>query len=268
MQIFLKRPFHFLGLILFIITISFMLVACVTSTSEQSETAQSDLSTIDATPTVYVPPTGSGSVRYILDWEMGKAVFAEDQASWSAETESGYLVTLKEGSLTSATIQLVDCVESQTANTFSLIKTASAGHGDSLDPTLISGPFIESLTQPQKLETETIGDLGASYCQGHYVVSGQNSTGLPSLTLEGSWQSLATGQSGTFNIDSALAWGQVHALEETINFEQGQVVTITVTRNLSTIFDTADFASMSDSEITRAILRQLTQTATFSISTN
>lgn len=248
--------------------VSMFITACIDSAPQQTETTTQNLNQASVTPTVYVPPVGSGSVRYILDWNLGKAVFADDESSWSAETETGYRVTLTEGSLTSATVQLVDCIESQTTQAFSLVNVASAGHGDTVDPTLISGPFIESLTQPISTETSAINDLGASYCQAHYVVSGQTSTGLPSLTIAGSWQNTATGESGSFDIDTALAWGQVHPLDDVVSFADGQqMTTVTVTRELGALFDTADFVTMTDSELARAILRQLTQTTSFTLST-
>ncbi|MFT5193910.1 MAG: hypothetical protein ACI9EW_000682 [Cellvibrionaceae bacterium] len=136
----------------------------------------------DITPTVYIPPLGDGTLQYVLDWELGKTIIAPDNSSWSAETETGYTVTITEGVLTSATVQWVDCVESQTILSSSMVSN------------LISG------------------------------------------------------------------------------FVSGFISVATVTRDLGTIFNTANFVSMSDSEsdseLTRSILRQLTETATFSITSN
>ena len=241
-------------IMLFTFVIGTLLSACVDSNLREDTT----------TPTPFTPPTGNGQISYILDWNTSGMAVSADRSEWTATTPLGYTVHLKEGSLTSATIQLIDCVELESA--FSLVGTAFAGHGDELDPTLITGPFIESLTNPQILEAGTITDLGASYCQGHYVISGQSSSDLPSLTLNGEWHHAATGESGSFDVSTTVAWGDIHALDETINFADGQAVTVTITRELGQLFNSADFATMSDSELSRSILRQLTETVTFSLS--
>lgn len=246
-------------IVLFIFVIGTLVSAWSDSIVRQNETSESS-------PTVYVPPVGNGAITYVLDWDINGTTIAADRSQLTLTTPLGYTVNLTEGRLTSATVQLVDCVELESA--FSFVDTAFAGHGDSLDPTLTTGPFIESLTNPQTITAGTVTDLGASYCQGHYVVSGQSSTDLPSLVLKGEWHHADYGESGSFDLATTIAWGQVHGLDETIDFAGGQAVTITITRNLGNLFNTADFSTMADSELGRAILRQLTETATFSIKTN
>lgn len=257
------------SMLLILLAFSMFFVTCVDSARTESTDSPALGSTVLAE---YVPLTGDGSINYALDWEIGKAVFAQDGLSWSAESSSGYRITVYEGALTTATIQMVDCIESETQlfSSFlsNFVSVASAGHGDTLDPTLISGPFVESLLNPVTIDAGTITDLGASYCQGHYVVSGQTSTDLPSLVISGSWTHIDSGETGSFELNTTLAWGKVHELEDVTDFQSVETVDVVVTRNLGTLFDEADFRVMTESEVTRSLLRQLTETATFSVISN
>ena len=260
-----SKPLALASCVLLTLITGMLITACVDS--ELRTTTGQSYTNVELNREVYVPPAGTGSIQYMLTWEMGQAQFSADGKSWSAETPLGYTVTLLDGWLTNATLQLVDCVELESASArFPWVNALSAGHGDEVDPTLSSGPFIDSLIDPQPLNAGTISQLGASYCQGHYVVAGQSAADLSSITLLGEWKHAKTGETGTFEIDSSLAWGQVHDLPSVIDFANGQTVHVSVSRQLGSIFDTADFLTMSDSEVDRAILRQLTEQSQFNVS--
>jgi hypothetical protein len=221
------------------------------------------------------PQSVSGEIHYRLAW-LDEGVTYND-TGWTVTTRSGYTVRIEQGYLTSYSAELVYCQHSHNflslfSSIFPLI-TARAGHSGDTSPAKVSLSLVESLTQPESFEWDSVTVAEPSYCQGHYLVGRADKTtqDMPAdvdmnrvaVYISGTYLSPNAESTTPFVIRTDLGNGTLQDLHKlgastNVHVEIGtQPVEITIYRDLATLFDRIDFAHMGADEQARALLDQL-----------
>lgn len=198
---------------------------------------------------------------YQFAWDRGEAKEAEQ--GWTLTNDLNYAITLEDGFVNSAVVQLVPCVE---AVGWWRVGTAYAGHGDSVvDVSRWVGPVVEEVGFPAGRTTPLL-IYNQTYCQAHYLVAPDHTHNLPTLVLSGTYTAPDSQEARPFTIESDLTWGQIIGLNRrgpgSIALEMGDSVTVVVQRELGSLFDGIDFQTISDSDLAKAVLRNLTNNTT------
>jgi hypothetical protein len=227
-------------------------------------------------------------ITYYLDWTQDWVRPNEDGQGWSVINDLGYHVTVERGYLVTGSVQLVPCPQPDQGGAASWVidrllpSTAYAGHGGERDESKSTLPYVESLTEPTQVKLETVSvPQDALYCQAHYLVAygveaAKNLPAKPdmigtSLLVEGVVRASETGPARPFSIKTELAWGTITDLRPTAGpadhlrlTTDHDPVTVTLRRDLGTLFDGVDFDRMTEIEQAKAILRSVTnQTRVF-----
>lgn len=241
-------------------------------------------------------PAYSGTVHYRFDWEWGSAQPDEMGNGWSVTNNLGYRIHLKQGYLATVSTEMIACPHTHPtpqssllpgiATAFFAAKTAYAGHsGNKHDASQIPSSYVESIAAPKALLlTSHFGDE-PDYCYTHYLIASAKSwmQNLPSdrnmidtsLFLAGELQSPGSQEWTPFTVQSKLAWGgllrpitqsaaevAIVALEPIFPSVNVQVM---IRRNLGTLFDNVDFATMNDETRARTILSMIVKSATVEV---
>lgn len=227
-------------------------------------------------------------ITYHLDWTQDRISPNEDGQGWSVINDLGYHVAVERGYLVTASVQLVPCPKADQGGAASwlidrlLPRPAYAGHGGEQDESKTTLPYVESLTEPSLVNLDTVPvPHGALYCQAHYLVAygieaAKNLPAEPnmvgtSLLVEGMVRASQTGPARPFSIKTDLVWGTITDLRPTagtadhLRLTTGRdAVTVTLRRDLGTLFDGVDFDHMTEIDQAKAVLRSVTnQTQVF-----
>lgn len=228
-----------------------------------------------------------GSVAYVAAWQWGQAIPLPN-GSWQTVNDLGYTVTVEEGYVVFASADLIECEHDHATNWWQMLfgGSAHAGHGGGVNPTAVVPVLVESLSAPQTTALGMVSGSEPAYCQGHYVVAqataeidqpvGVDLTGS-SLYVRGTYQPAGSKTAQPFEMQTALAWGEIDDLRlpvqdgtgewPTVHAETGsQSIEITVLRNLGTLFNGVDFAHTDETTQAKAILRALTGQTRFLVS--
>ena len=219
----------------------------------------------------------SGTITYQLSWDTDGVTFTDE--SWQVENDLGYVVNVERGYVVSYSATANDCPHRHglLANLLGFITpaTAFAGHSTEHDPAQITPSYNESLTALETITLDTVTVNEPSYCEGHYLIAATdtNSATLPddvdmyatSLYIEGEYTAPNGDTSIPFTIDSSLAWGALQTLttdqsDGAYHVEIGDTpVLLNIERQLATMFDGLDFATMNARTQEMTILRTLTE---------
>ncbi len=199
------------------------------------------------TPTLH--PLPAGAITYTLDWSWGDA--APNADGWVVTNDLGFEIHVTRGYLVSYSVQLVPCDSAaETAGWHWLrLKRANAGHGgETPDPSNPGQHYVESIAAGRPL---TLGPVNAAanYCKVHYLIArGEaHSEGLAAdvdmvgltLFLEGTWRA-PDGPQTPFTLQTAKPTAILPALEPPVDTAKVGAA-ITITRDLSTLFDGVTF---------------------------
>ena len=212
-------------------------------------------------------------VRYHLTWEWGSA--EETLQGWRVHNDRGYLVEVEEGSLVSYSVQLAPCSRDDLEPGRSTLRfwgsgLALAGHGGVEDPSAWSQGIAESLKSPEDVILDPVELSGGVYCRAHYLVAKAETKTLnlpstfnmvgTSLYIKG--QAIGEdGQAWPFTIWSTLPIGELLAWTtpvSAIDLSRGSV-DVVITRDLGTLFDGVNFATMESEAMEKTILLGLAQ---------
>lgn len=224
-------------------------------------------------------PTVSGQIDYQLAWEWGAAT-ADPDGGWAVATDLGYSVHVETAYVTSYATQVIACEHSHEAGFLDKFWSwlspmiAEAGHGAEENEAEYRVPLVEDLAQPLDTPFGSVTVSEPSYCYGHYLLAQTPDSAFvavpddlemrdSTLRVVGTYQTPAMAAPQAFSAETALAnavyeelrlAGQSAAIHADIG---NQTLTVTIQRQLATLFDTADFATMDSAELGRAILWQL-----------
>ncbi len=211
----------------------------------------------------------TGNIIYQLDWIWGAAT--PSQNGWDVTNDLGYHIHVDEAYLVSYSVQLVECEQDheETASSLDLfgIQTAYAGHGsDAPDPSSLVEPTVESFAAPEMLVYGSIAVPAATYCQAHYLVAraGNTTANLPnqielmgtSVYIAGTVRYPDKMISTSFVIETTLANGTVMALPSQVDISETATI-IVISRDLGTLFNGVDFATMDADAQGQAVLWSL-----------
>lgn len=207
------------------------------------------------------------TVRHVLDWDLsrvepadGGAVEITNDLGLTFRVTSGYLVTYS--------VALVPCPTEvallERVHDF-LIPSAFAGHGGETDPSALSVPHVEWLSDLSRAELETVTFHATRYCNAHYLVARSTGSvtgaGVESVDVALSVEGSVIGMGGDdpFRWTTTLADGVIVPLS--VDDDAGpdaREVTVTTVRRLGPLFDGIDPGSQSSAQIERALLTNLT----------
>lgn len=194
---------------------------------------------------------------------------------WHNQTTSpitndlGYTITLEEGYVANATIELIPC-ESELA--WLAPAVAYAGHGtDAVDASRVVVTLVESLTEPQQVTFTAVHSSTTIYCQAYYLVApplGQNEPiyngvdmSQKSLYVRGFYTAAGSTTAIPFEIETHLPWGAFGELQdESAQAANGHII---VQRQFDRLFDGVDFDQQAAAEQATIILRGLLENTVF-----
>jgi len=225
---------------------------------------------------LFTPEYDSGMISYALEWDTGDAILNDDTIIITRE--DGAVITLTEAYLVSYRLQLIECehehgfFDGLFERIFGWMEpiTVYAGHGDDGDSTQMTASYIENLINPQRFELGEVIGYEPNYCQLHYLIARPDSevadtftdTDMYATTLHmvGTAE-LTNGETLPIEIHSNAANGIIGELTVDGNIMHAQIsdqaLVLTVIRQLDTLFDTVDFATMDSEEQARAIVKQI-----------
>lgn len=196
---------------------------------------------------------------------------------WQHQTDSsiltndlGYTITLEEGYVANATIELIPC-ESKLA--WLAPAVAYAGHGtDEVDASRVVVSLVESLTKPQQVTYTAVQSSTTTYCQAYYLVAPQlnqsqqidNGVDMSqrSLYVRGTYTAAGSTTPIPFEIETYLPWGTFGTLQyyDPSLATNGHII---VQRQFNTLFDGVDFEQQSAADQATIILRGLLENTVF-----
>jgi hypothetical protein len=212
----------------------------------------------------------TGELEFFQRMDWGRATPGVDDSTWSTASDQGYLVTVRDGFLSTFSVQLVACRPAADAGTSDvarswldrLLPRALAGHGaDSINPAAFYGPVVHPLRA-------SVSGLGSArfdphrLCSSHVVLARarEDSAGLPNdqmvdVTLAMNLE--VVGPDGfrfSGPVELAGGHGYLRDLLGTGGEVSAPAAAVTVVRDLGAFFDGVDFAAMSSIERDRALL--------------
>lgn len=229
-------------------------------------------------PSVFAPENVTGNITYQLQWQWGDAIPLDD--GWMVRNDLGYRVHVTKGYSVAYSTQLLYCEHSHGlfdwVGKIFAVSVVHAGHntGDQ-DPASVLVSLIESLDKPQTSHIGTVTVNEPGYCKAHFLVApGSDDTpNMPSdkdmfgvsLYIEGTYQSDDMPQAQPFRAQTSLGNGKNlpliqadDASQKSVHVEIGNTpVKIGIIRQLDSLFDGADFATMDEEELGKAILWQM-----------
>ncbi|MEO0597576.1 MAG: hypothetical protein AAF126_15820 [Chloroflexota bacterium] len=221
-----------------------------------------------------------GEIHYQLNWELGDAELTAD--GLQVTNDLGYSIVIHEGYVSSYNATMNACEHSH--GLFEWLweqltpSVAQAGHGEDDDPAMIDTTVVESFTA---LESAYVGSVTVeepAYCEGFYLIGSAHylAQSLPedfdmlgySLYLRGRYTT-PEGITLPFSLLTDTGWGTLSDLvvpstEALTHVEvSGDPITISIQRNAETMFDGITFDTLNETDLSRAILRNLTESTQF-----
>jgi hypothetical protein len=240
------------------------------------------------------------NVTYSLDWNWGEASPLESKPGWTVlnnlgyriEVETAYLVTYRTGLVTCEESDLLDtqrensfgsCMASKW--TWTLFSNAHAGHSfTDDDPVVITTPHVENLAQPSSLSVGTVSVSDQKYCRLHYLIARaeREAVGLPndvalvdsSLYVAGHYFLPDSDDPVSFSILSNAADGALvdigpatSGTDQTLGMIQVafEGANISIVRQLDRMWDEVNFVSMSERDIARQVVGNITSSVNLEI---
>ena len=188
-------------------------------------------------------------VTYKLDWAAatdGEIVITNDL---------GYEITVTDGIMTTYSAEVLAC-ETNSLTDWLLSPTAYAGHGEDISAARTTSPLTESLTQATAVLLQTRTVAADNYCDIQVIIGPDATMAQPTLTIAGSYRTVNEDMAHSFSFQTDLAWGQIYTLPTTIG-KQETAVSLTIQRDMTQLFNGIDFATDSDEDIEKALLRNL-----------
>lgn len=221
---------------------------------------------ITFTPDIAAFPINSDNLAYAFRWANVAATLSNDL---------GYTITLGDGYLLSASLELIPCEEFSFGDWFAPA-VAYAGHGiDAIGESRALLAQVERVGDTSDLAAGGASASLDSYCEAHYLIAAayDSAENLPtahdfvgnSLYLSGSYRSPNSTTEIAFVIETDLAWGGIVELPSIIE-ASNQPVTVTLTRDFARMFDGVDFDTMDAEQQAKAVLRSLVQQAHITLS--
>lgn len=201
-------------------------------------------------------------MEYAIAWARDGVAPAADGTGWEITNDRGYRVHVTRGYVTSYSMELVECPK-EPAAFVPLLRTAAAwaGHmSGTPNPAAIRPMEVESLLAPVDRDVGTVTLAPQAYCQVHYLIARavRESPGLPadidmvdaSLHVDGTYRAPGSASPAAFTIHTAIANGGLFdrtAASTPIRVDTGRTAArVTIRRDLGSLFDGVDFATMSD----------------------
>ncbi len=188
-------------------------------------------------------------VTYKLDWA------AANYEGEPIVNDLGYAITLDEGIVTTYSAELLVCDDLNVTD-WLMPQTAYAGHGDEISAARTTKPKTESLLSATAVLLQTRTVAADSYCDIQVVIGPDATANEPTLQISGSYLAPQQDTAVSFSYHTNLAWGDIYPLPTTIG-KQETAVSITIQRDSSHLFNGIDFATDSEADIEKTLLRNL-----------
>lgn len=212
-------------------------------------------------------------------WRAGWGLAGADvrsEGGFRTTTDAGYTVTVSEGWLVDYSVTLVPCDEPTESVALRMlgIGTAHAHHGEFDDPSQLEPVVVEEVADGERPPVDLGGANfpGAEYCGVHWLLArgdadslapDGSSAGGRSLHLVGTWE--RDGEVGPIQIGTSLAQGMLRTIDDAAVEGIGDGATITIDRQLGTMFDGIDFATAHGNLVDWEVVSNLVEQATVSI---
>jgi hypothetical protein len=225
-------------------------------------------------------PPAAHSVSYQLEWRRRGGVDPPSDAPLEITNDLGYLVRVTRGYVVTRSIEMIPCAIPSPVSLLDTIdrmigpRPAFAGHSAIPDPSSTKSPTVESLLQRGPRQLPALYPGARMYCRAHYLIARADpqSAGLPTeidmvdqtLRVEGTFQRRGEATATPFTVTSAVANGKLFELgtqspsaaARRLDTTSESAIVI-VRRNLDTIFDRVDFATMNEKRMAREMLQNL-----------
>jgi hypothetical protein len=195
-------------------------------------------------PIAWQPEAGS-LMRYVSSWDWSGAERAET-GEWVFETDLGVRVGIELGYLTTSTMMLVPCSD-----------TDFRSHATISDDSLLTGPWIEPFAEyPEPLEYGFATASGEPYCSLHWLAATSEELGA-SVEIHG-WFEREDGERETFDATVSLANGGLRPL---VSLDPGVGQTVRLQRRPARALDGVDIETLTPSELAFEFLQGLARTS-------
>lgn len=211
---------------------------------------------LEAEPIEWQPEAGS-LMRYVSAWDWSDAERA-DTGEWIFETDLGVRVGLDLGYLTTSTMMLVPCSETE-ASEDPIIPFRS--HTTISDDSLLAGPWIEAFAEhPEDLQYGFATASGERYCSLHWLSATSEELGA-SIEIHG-WFEHEDGDREPFTATVPLANGALRPLYLQNPDEAPTTgATVRLLRHPARALDGVDIAALTPSELAFEFLQGLARTS-------
>jgi hypothetical protein len=214
---------------------------------------------LEPAPIEWQPEAGS-LMRYVSIWDWSGAERAQT-GEWVFETDLGVRVGIDLGYLTTSTMMLVPCTETEAGEDQT---TDFRSHTTISDDSLLAGPWIEPFAeQPEERQYGFATASGERYCSLHWLAATSEELGA-SIQIHG-WFEHEDGEREFFNATVALANGGLRPLYssamqamDTLPATGG---TVRLVRQPARALDGVDIATLTPSELAFEFLQGLTRTS-------
>lgn len=215
-----------------------------------------------------------GDVAYRVSWEWGEAKPISEEGGWMVTNDLGYEIHIQAGKLVTRNLELVPCHAPPSMKPLARLfekfgsLTAYAGHGSMLpNASRISKSFMEDLAKPTDRNVEIRRVRDPDYCQGHFLIARPSGTppATTNLAVSGTWARDGS-EPKPFEIRGATAYGRLKdlvAASSGLAERQSIIggVQVEIRRELDSMFNGVDFASMSETAQANRITRSIVDNA-------
>jgi hypothetical protein len=193
-------------------------------------------------------PEADSPMRYVSSWDWSGAEQAAT-GEWVFETDLGVRVGIELGNLTTSTMMLVPCSE-----------TDFRSHTTISDDSLLAGPWIEDFAEATELEYGFATASGERYCSLHWLAATSEALGA-AIELHG-WFERHDGARESFVASVSLANGGLRPLyaEDTDELPSAGG-TVYLVRYPARALDGVDVETLTASELGFEFLQGLARTS-------
>ena len=249
------------------------------------ETSQTDVSTDsnrDETKFTYpdvgpLPPPGF--VDYFLRWDLSH--LGRQSGSWTTESNLGYAVTIESGWLSNYRVTLAACSTTGFLDFINgIIPYAHANDGGFIDESQSTSGVAENLMVFANQQWIRRPLQNHEYCKLHHLIARADETvlmrptavDLNRTTLMIKGIAVKADVATPFEISSAFAHGNLHALNELLTMHQSKVdvsgrerIQVVIERRPAQWFDDIDFETVQERQLAHLIGSQIMSTTVYHV---
>ncbi len=255
-------------LLISIFIILLMVFAVPACTSAQVTPDVPPTATVSLTSSPGPTAAATGILNYALSWQTDSVTFLPD-GGWQLTTNLGYDVIVERGYITNFRIEMLECETETSALDWLRPATVLAGHpSDGPSETRTAQDLVENIANPTPQSMASLPVSLASWCNLHYLAGPASDIALNlptdidqrgnSIWIVGQYKAPDSDTWQPFEATSTEGFGNLLTLNDGAGVKLGEgVVSIVLTRDLATLFDNADFATLAPDTLGFSVLRQL-----------